>query len=247
MGQHIRRTFIPDEIKMSALARLAGRVGHDINNILGAIEGYATLTASAFTDGHQVKEDMHEIRRAVGAATELMKQLLVFSRKTAIKPGPCDLGVILSALPQKLQASGWAAADISVTIGEGLPAVTADSAGIERALLNLVENAREAAPGGKITVKAAVVPRESASEPGFVKLSVEDTGPGLPAEVMERLFEPFFSTKEKGRGSGPGLGLAYVYGVVMQHKGRVQAESAPGCGSEFSFFLPLPPGGIEGG
>jgi two-component system cell cycle sensor histidine kinase/response regulator CckA len=234
MEMNTRVLFVPDGKKMEALARLSGRVAHDINNVLGAIEGYATLTASAFKDGDQVKEDMHEIRRAVTSAAGIMRQLLAFSQKTLLKKEACDLKPLLSSLPGRVPAVENI--KISLSIAEGLPPVLADAACLERVFLNLLENSREAMPsGGAIAIRA----ESAAGRAGFVRVSVEDSGPGMTPEIMDRLFEPFFTTRGKGKGSG--LGLAYVYGSALQHGGGVEARSAPGLGSELSVFLPVRP------
>ena len=153
---------------------------------------------------------------------------------------------MLAGLPQKA-VNGGPAAEIGLAVQPGLPVISADRAGLEQALLNLLANAREALTGGgAIKVRAEAVslkpsmvrsPAPEQAGAGFVRISVADAGRGIPKENLERLFEPFFSTKEKGKDTG--LGLAAVYGIAKYHNGWVEVKSAPGRGSEFSIYLPV--------
>lgn len=232
---------------MEALARLSGKIAHDFNNILGAIEGYATLASNALKEGDQIKADMEEIRQSVAKAAGFTKQLLTFARRRALLKTTCNLSELLAALPQKTALPGREGFKIELDIHPELPVINADPSGIEVAVLNLLDNSREAMPGGGvITVRAGLqrlaaaevkspAPAEAGTE--FVKISVADTGGGIKTDILERIFEPLFTTREKGRGAG--LGLSLVYGIIAHHNGWITVKSEPGQGSEFSMYLPL--------
>jgi signal transduction histidine kinase len=247
MEQQKNGGWRPDAEKMEALSRLSGKVAHDFNNILGAVEGYATLTANVLKDGDPIKADMGEIRQAVAKAAGLTRQLLVFAGRQALEKKPCDIGALLAGLPRKAAGPGREGFKIDLDLRPGLPALNADPACLAQALLNLLENAREAMPGGgTITVRAQSLrlapagvksPAPAQAQADFVKISVSDSGPGMTPETLERIFEPFFTTKEKGKGTG--FGLSEVYGITKHHNGWVEVESEPGRGSEFSIFLPV--------
>jgi two-component system cell cycle sensor histidine kinase/response regulator CckA len=237
----------PDAKKMEALMRLSGKTAHDLNNILGAIEGYATLAASAMKTDDPAKADMGEIQQAVAKAAGLMKQFLVFSGRYGVGKTSCDISGLLAGLTGKTSGDVWKGVKLELDVQPGLPVISADASGVEQALLKLLDNAREAMPGGgAITVRAVSVslppaavkarkPPESACE--FIKISVTDSGPGIPEEVRERLFEPFFTTKKNQPGAG--LGLPAVYGIAARHNGWVEFNSEPGRGGEFIVFLPV--------
>ncbi len=235
----------PDIKKMDALARLSSKLAHDLNNILGAIEGYATLAMGAVKAGDPMMEDMQEIRAAVAKAAALNKQLLVFSGRQMMQKKTCSVNEIINGLPEAAAGSG--AAGIELRLQPDLPGLTADPVHLGKAISNLLANAREAMPGGGTVVisssflrlegAAVKAPKPEEAGAGFVKISVKDSGAGISGENYERLFEPLFSTKDKK--SGAGLGLSTVYGVVKQHNGWVEAKTEPGRGSEFSVFLPV--------
>lgn len=237
------RVFLPNPEKMGALARLSGKIAHDLNNILGAIEGYATLAGNSLKAEDPAKEDMREIRQAVAKAAGLTRQFLVFSGRSGLRKTSCDIAGLLAGLQQKAVNGGPEELKIKLELRPGLPAINADTAGLEQALLNLLANAREA--GGAITVRAEAAslepsevrsPAPKGAGTKFMKISVADTGRGIPEEDLELLFEPFFTTKEKSKGAGQGL--AAVYGIAKYHNGWVEVKSAPGQGSEFSIYLP---------
>ena len=238
--------YFPDNEKMEALARLSGKIAHDFNNILGAIEGYATLAANDLKEDDPLKADMGEIRQAVAKAAGLTKQLLVFARRRALSKAACDISALLAGLPQKAAGPGREGIGITLDFNPGLPVIYADFSDIEQALLKLLDNAREAMTGGgTITVRAKTLrlarievkspsPAEAGSE--FVKISVADPGNGIPENILGKIFEPFFTTKKKSKDAG--FGLPLVYGIVRHHNGWIEVKSEPGRGSEFSMFLP---------
>lgn len=232
--------------KMEAIGRLAGGIAHDFNNILGAIEGYATLTLNALKEGDPIKPDIEEIRKAVTRAAALTRQLLVFSRKTALQKKACSANAIIENLQSMVKRIIGEDVRLELELQPDLPTMLADAAQIEQLLVNLLVNARDAMPGGgniKLrtlaktmepqAIKSPAVPGTSAN---FIVISVKDAGQGMSPETLEHIFEPFFTIKEKGKGAG--LGLATVYGVVKQHNGWIEVTSSPGQGSEFIVYLP---------
>lgn len=238
--------FIPDKKKMEALGRLACKAAHDYNNILGAIEGYATLAMNAARADDPVRQDLQEIRGSVARAAALGKQLMVFGGRQMLHKAPCEVnGLIKNALKMAEPAAGENF-KLEARLEPVLPGITADAAQLEQALSGLLANAREAMPGGgTVSVTSAALRLESGAvnspkpeEAGalFVKISVRDSGGGISPENLEHLFEPLFPANKKGAGAG--FGLAAVYGVLKQHNGWVEVKNEPGRGSEFSIFLP---------
>lgn len=231
-----------EDLKMAALGRLAGGVAHDFNNILGAIEGYATLNLRRLAPEDPLREDLGEIRKAVARASSLNRQLLLFGRTYPVQARPVPVDGLMENLRKTLetQAPGLA---LEFQTPAGLPPAGGDPAELGQALVNLVLNARDARPGGLIRVKAEALPLGMVEVPGpdlplaavYLKLSVADSGPGVPAEIKDSMFEPLFSTKGKGKGSG--LGLSAVYGIARRHRGWVEVKSSP-SGAEFSLLLP---------
>ncbi len=218
------------ERKMEALARLAGGVAHDMNNILGAIEGYATLSLRGLAPSEPLHADLEEIRKAVAKGSALMKKLLSFGRRQALNRTRFAAADLLADLAAKGGEAAGPGVSIECRARPGLPELDADARQLERLFMNLLLNARDAMPsGGQISVLA------EAAGP-FVKISVSDQGSGMPPSVEKHLFEPFFTTKEKGKGTG--LGLAEAYGIARQHGGRIEVSTAEGKGSVFSVLLP---------
>jgi len=232
---------------MEALERLSCNVAHDFNNILGAIEGYATLAAIDGASKDDLPRDLQEIRNSVAEAAALAKQLLFFGGMQMLYKTPCGVNDIIANTLKRKELSPGEDFKVEARLAPGLPAIIADAEQLEQVLANLLVNAREAMPGGGTAVVSSSSLRfESVAvhspyplDAGtlFIKISIRDSGGGISAEVCERLFEPFFSTKEKG--CGVGLGLSMVYGMVKQHNGWVEVKSEPGRGSEFLIFLPV--------
>ncbi len=235
--------------KMEAVGRLAGGIAHDFNNILGAIEGYATLTLNALKEEDPIRPDIEEIRRAVARAAALTRQLLIFSQKNALQKKICSAGAIIENLQSMVKRIIGEDIKLELQLQVDLPQMKADGSQIEQLLVNLLVNARDAMPGGgTITLRAQAknldlqeIKSPTAPESGcqFIVISVKDGGQGMSPETMEHIFEPFFTTKEKGKGTG--LGLATVYGVVKQHNGWIEVKSFPGQGAEFTVYLPACP------
>ncbi len=227
--------------KMQAIGQLAGGVAHDFNNLLTAILGYADWLEQDLTGDPRV-EQVKEIQQAAERAADLTRRLLAFSRKQMVQPSRINVGRLVSdMLPMLRRLIGERITIVDET-SVLTSAVLGDRTQVEQIVFNLVLNARDAMPhGGTITMRTGDVwcdgagPGRGLSGP-HVQVEVRDTGVGMDAETRRRAFEPFFTTKDVG--SGTGLGLATVYGIVQQMKGAVEIESEPGQGATFRLFFP---------
>lgn len=231
--------------KMEAIGRLAGGVAHDFNNLLTAMRGYADLMEEALPRTATCREDLAEIVKAIDRAAALTRQLLAISRKQATEPRSLDLGAEIASLEKILRRTIGEDVLLEISRAPELPRVWMDPGQLSQVVLNLVLNARDAMPqGGTIRVRTCGVRLEEEdvrdlpeARPGeHAVLEVADTGRGMDAEVLSHLCEPFFTTKEVGKGTG--LGLPTVHGIVTAAGGHIQVESAPGCGSVFRICLP---------
>ncbi len=232
--------------KMEAIGQLAGGVAHDFNNILQAINGYTELAQGDLEPGHPARDSLNEIGKAGTRAAKLVGQLLAFSRRTILEPAHLDLNEVVGNLLGMLERVIGEHIRLDLIPGHHLGTVHADRTMLEQVLLNLCVNARDAMPnGGRLTLETENVTFDSEycernpwARPGrYLLLSVTDTGCGMDALTLERIFEPFFSTK--GPGKGTGLGLSMVYGIVRQHEGMVRAYSEVGKGTTFKVYLPV--------
>lgn len=231
--------------KMEAVGRLAGGVAHDFNNLLGVIIGYSDLLARDLGPYHPLCRKAEEIERAGKQAAALTAQLLAFSRRQVLRPQVLDLNSIVSGMELMLRGLFSEEVRLRIELDPELKAVRVDPARIEQIILNLALNARDAvARDGEVTVRTrnvdlgeTTVRDGSSLRAGrYVLLEVKDTGMGMDEETKLHIFEPFFSTKELGKGTG--LGLATVYGTVRQSGGVIRVESGPGKGAAFQVFLP---------
>jgi signal transduction histidine kinase/CheY-like chemotaxis protein len=229
--------------RLEAIGRLAGGVAHDFNNLLTIIHGYATILLGRHETGDV--QELSEIVRAAEQAAALTHQLLAFGRRQVMHPKAADLNEIVAGMQSMLQRIIGDDVSVGVRFGTALAPVEADRAQIERVVLNLAANARDAMPlGGRLTVETAnveldddYVSRHGDGSPGpHVMLAVSDTGTGMSPDVREHLFEPFFTTKAPGLGTG--LGLATVFGVVKQSGGSIYVYSEEGAGTTFKIYLP---------
>ncbi|HWM11973.1 MAG TPA: ATP-binding protein [Solirubrobacteraceae bacterium] len=228
--------------KMEAVGRLAGGVAHDFNNLLTVISGYAELLLAKSDVG---REQLSEIAHAAQQAAGLTRSLLAFSRRQVLHPRVLDVNAIVSGMEPMVRRIIGDDVSVGVKLAPGLAAVEADQAQLERVILNLAANARDAMPdGGRLTIETADVElgeefvrtRGEGTAGPNVLLAVSDTGVGMSEEVQRHLFEPFFTTK--GPGAGTGLGLATVFGVVKQSGGSIYVYSEEGRGTTFKIYLP---------
>jgi PAS domain S-box-containing protein len=231
--------------KMEAVGQLAGGVAHDFNNLLSPILGYSELLLMDLHPDDPRYGIVAEIRKAGSRAKDLTRQLLAFGRKQLIEAQSLDLSEVTRSFEKMLRRTIRENITIELKLAPSLGSVEADRSQIEQILMNLAVNAQDAMPDGgvmtietgEITVSADYVRENPDIEEGiYVSLEIRDTGMGVDKASLPHIFEPFFTTKEKGKGTG--LGLATVYGIVMQHGGNIDVESEPGSGSVFRILLP---------
>ena len=233
--------------QLEMTGRLAGGVAHEINNMMTIILGYSGFVLQRLPSEDPSHADLEQVHRAATRAAEIARQLLTFSRRQPFRPAVLDLGSLIDASSRTLRQLIGAHSELRVVRRGGPAWVTADAGYLEQVLVNLALNARDAMPdGGVLTLQtdrvdlglhASVAGDGTEAAPGtYVRLRVADTGCGMDAETLAHVFEPFFTTKEVG--SGTGLGLATVYGIVRHANGFISAASEPGKGSVFTILLP---------
>ncbi|MDP1585596.1 MAG: response regulator [Bradyrhizobium sp.] len=237
--------------KMESVGQLAGGIAHDFNNVLSAIMMATDFLLNAHKPTDPSFQDIIQIKQNANRAAALVRQLLAFSRKQTLRPQVLDLGESLSDLGMLLKRLIGEKVTLEVVHGRDLWPVKVDISQFEQVVVNLAVNARDAMPdGGKLTVRTANVSADAVAHYGYkgmpaadyVLVEVSDTGTGIPPDIIEKIFEPFFSTKDVGKGTG--LGLSTVYGIVKQTGGFVYADSEPGRTS-FRIFLPRHIPGVE--
>jgi len=231
--------------KMDAIGRLAGGVAHDFNNLLMVISSYAELMLDSLTPQHPLRHNIDEIQKASRRAADLTRQLLAFGRKQMQTLQVLNLNLLIEDFNKMLPRLIGEDVELIFVPGEKLGRVKADPVQIEQILMNLVANARDAMPkGGKLVIETASIRLDEAYvqehaivPPGdYVLLTVGDSGLGIEPEHMPHIFEPFYTTKEEGKGTG--LGLATVYGIVKQNSGFIWVYSEPGMGTTFKIYFP---------
>ena len=231
--------------KMEAVGRLAGGVAHDFNNILTAILGYGDLLRASLSGDSPLQEDVEEIRKAAERAATLTRQLLAFSRRQVLTMEVLDLNHLVRDLEKMLRRVIGEDVRIVTLFDRSLGRVRADRGQLEQVLMNLVVNARDAMPGGgTLTIETRndeIDEARAREHPGLrpgaaVLLAVSDTGTGMDEDTKSHIFEPFYTTKEKEKGTG--LGLATVYGIIEQSGGQIFVHSEPGHGTRFEIYLP---------
>ncbi|RIK97974.1 MAG: hybrid sensor histidine kinase/response regulator [Proteobacteria bacterium] len=231
--------------KMQAVGQLAGGIAHDFNNVLSAIMMANDFLLNAHKPTDPSFQDIMQIKQNATRAATLVRQLLAFSRRQTMRPQVLDLGDALSDLTMLLRRLIGEKVKLDVVHSRDLWPVKVDVSQFEQVIVNLAVNARDAmSDGGRLTVKTANVPADEAGRlahqglpaADFVRIDVIDTGTGMPPDVVDKIFEPFFSTKEVGKGTG--LGLSTVYGIVKQTDGFIYVDSNPGEGTAFHIFLP---------
>lgn len=231
--------------KFEAIGQLAGGIAHGFNNVVGAILGWAELGFDQSRGYPQIAERFARIREQAERAAALTRELLAFARRQVLQPRTMDLNAVTGDLASFLDKVIRKDIELKV-INAPLDSIKADPTQIEQVLMNLCLNARDAMPqGGRLLIETEMVDIDESycrfyplvSAGRYAVLSVSDTGVGLDAEMRERIFEPFFSTKEQGRNSG--MGLATAYGIVKQHGGFIHVYSEVGQGTLFRVYLPV--------
>ena len=216
--------------KMEAIGRLAGGVAHDFNNLLQVVAGNCELLQGGTFGSTDANRMLHEIHQQAERGTQLVRRLLVFSRRESYAPTGIDLGEVLRGAETLVRRLLKENIDLVVELTEEPLPVTGDGGQLEQVLMNLVVNASDVMPGG------GTLEIRSGEEAGDVWFSVADTGPGISEDMLDKVFDPYFTTKSAAQGTG--LGLAVVDGIVSVHGGRIEVDNRPGNGIEFKIFLP---------
>lgn len=230
--------------KMEAIGQLSAGIAHDFNNLLSVISGYTDmLLMNSDTLGTNVSNNLRQISGAANRAAALVSQLLAFGRKQVMQAKPLLFNDVITEITKLLKRIIGEDVHLEFHLSENLPFIQADKSMMEQVVMNLAVNARDAMPqGGQLIVSTEKVvleipdPESEARAGEFVCLSVADTGTGIAQNALEHIFEPFYTTKEVGKGTG--LGLATVYGIVKQHQGWIEVSSKTGKGTTFRIFLP---------
>lgn len=231
--------------KMQAVGQLAGGVAHDLNNVLTAIIGFSDLLLINHRPADPSFKDIMEIKQNANRAAGLVRQLLAFSRRQTLRLEVLDIPEAVDDLTVLLKRLIGETISLDVDHGPEIWPVRADRNQLEQVIINLVVNARDAMPeGGNVTITTRNIPQAEADgynyrgmpSADYVLIEVVDSGTGMSQDVMEKIFEPFYTTKDVGKGTG--LGLATVYGIVKQSGGYIYPESTPGEGARFRIFLP---------
>jgi PAS domain S-box-containing protein len=233
--------------KMEAIGTLVGGIAHDFNNMLQVILGYSQMLLEEKSPDHPDYEDLREIVRASEQEAELVRRLLVFAKQTPSEKVTTELNFQVRGMINLLSRTFPKMIDIKLDLADGLNMIMADPVQIDQVIMNLTINAQESMPeGGRMEIKTRNVTLDdeyACSKPGlksgkYVMLSISDTGLGMDQQTLSRIFEPFFSTKERDSTRGTGLGLSIVLGIVEQHEGHIICESDPEKGSEFRVYFP---------
>jgi two-component system, cell cycle sensor histidine kinase and response regulator CckA len=236
--------------KMEAIGQLAAGVAHDFNNLLSVVLSYSIFIFEQLKANDPLRGDIEQVRRAGERATDLVRQLLAFSRRQMLEPRTLELGQAVRGMEKMLRRLLGEDVDLALFPGDAAGSIQADPTQIEQIVMNLVVNARDAMPvGGKLSIEVSSVVLDGAyvsthtevSPGSYVMLAITDTGVGMTAAVREHIFEPFFTTK--GTGKGTGLGLSTVFGIVKQSHGHIWVYSEPGNGTTFKVYFPR----VEGG
>ncbi|WP_417814673.1 ATP-binding protein [Thalassospira alkalitolerans] len=232
--------------KMQAVGQLAGGVAHDFNNLLTAMIGFCDLLLSRHGPGDPSFADIMQIKQNANRAANLVRQLLAFSRRQTLQPKIINITDALAEMSNLLRRLIGEKIDLKVSHGRDVGLVKVDPGQLDQVIINLVVNARDAmaANGGTLTVQTGTEIVDEARNTGtelippgdYIRIEVSDTGIGIPKDNLTRIFEPFFSTKQRGEGTG--LGLSTVYGIVKQTGGFVAVQSEPGVGTTFTIYLP---------
>ena len=231
--------------KMEAIGQFTGGVAHDFNNLLQLIGGNLQLLSKDLPDDDRVRRRLRHAMEGVGRGSKLTSQMLAFARRQSLRPKVVNIGRLIPQAADMLGVALGEGVEVETVIAQGLWNTTVDPVQLETALLNLALNARDAMAGrGKLTIEIEAAtpdsltgaPHSDLAEGQFVRVSVTDTGCGMPPETVERAFDPFFTTKAAA--SGTGLGLSMVHGLVKQSDGHIWIDSAVDRGTTVHIFLP---------
>jgi signal transduction histidine kinase len=232
--------------QLEAVGQLTGGIAHDFNNLLTVIMGNLQIVEEEAVANDAIAQPVDAALRATMSAADLTRKLLAFSRRQALRPRAVDVNDLVGGMLDMIRRSLGERITIIAYPGADVPAAHADPAQLETALLNLVVNARDAMPnGGRLSIETATryldadySPASGDLQPGhYVMIAVSDNGTGMPPEVLTRAFHPYFTTKERGKGSG--LGLSMVHGFVKQSRGHIVIYSEIGRGTTVRLFLPF--------
>ena len=243
--KELQHQFVQSQ-KMQAVGQLAGGIAHDFNNLLTAMIGYCDLLLEKYLPSDQSFNDIMQIKQNANRASNLVRQLLAFSRQQTLQPKILSVTDMISELQVLLKRLLGAKIDLKVNHGKDIGFVKVDQIQFEQVIINLAVNARDAMKdSGTLTIKTSSYVSKEAKflkgatvPPGeYVLIEVSDTGSGISEKDLNRIFDPFFSTKEKGHGTG--LGLSTVYGIVNQTGGFISVESEIESGTKFSIYFPM--------
>lgn len=232
--------------KMEAIGTLAGGIAHDFNNILTSILGYAELLKDALLENQELYRYADIIDKSANRGADLAKKILTVTRKEHAEFRSINLNAVVMETVEILRKSIPKEIEIELKLRDELPNIRADYSQMSQVLMNLAINAKDAMPeGGRLFISTDIVGSENGAANGnifqkginFVKLTVEDTGTGIPKELHGKIFDPFFTTKDPG--SGTGLGLYIVHSIVTNHGGYINLYSEPGKGTRFNVYLPV--------
>ena len=234
--------------KMDALGSFAGGIAHDFNNYLASIVAHTELADLAIDDDDPARLDLREVLTSAARAADLTRQILVFSRKQMVEPHTLDLNAVVHGIERMLLRLIGESLQLDVRYADAPVLVHADHGQLEQVIVNLVANARDAmSDGGTVTIAverlelaAGDARMPTAPAGAYSQLSVTDEGTGIPHDVIDRVFDPFFSTKKRGRGTG--MGLAIAYSIIEQSGGQLLVDSTPGVGTQFTAILPTSDG-----
>ncbi len=243
--EHLQKQYLQAQ-KMDSVGRLAGGIAHDFNNLLAAIMGYAEFSLMQIKNDHPLFEALSEIVGACDHAAGLTRQLLTFARKQTSEKAHLSLNTVIINVKRVFRHLIGTDIDLTISLEEGLRNINIDPSQIEQVVLNLIVNARDAMPnGGRLTIDTSNIDlcheisfNGATIEAGhYVRMTVTDTGHGIVHTALDHVFEPFFSTKDTGKGTG--LGLATSFGIVTEAGGVITVESELGIGSRFEVFIPI--------
>lgn len=233
--------------KMDAIGKLTGGMAHDFNNLLGVVMGNVDLAARKLDDDSPLRKRLDTIRKASESGADLTKRMLAVARRQPLQPKATNINRIIEEMSDILPRTLGPDVEIRYSVRENVPAVLIDKSGLENVILNLAINSRDAMPNGgefkictdivHLTESNPFVKQDDVTPGTYVLISFSDEGEGMPEDVLQRVFEPFFSTKERGKGTG--LGLAMSYGFVKQSGGSIQIFSEVGKGTKLDILLPV--------